>query len=319
MASGKKPLGSWTWIVIPLVILIIIITPLSIYAAADIEKKDLNDSTRAQLGDSFIKLTNGVTHYEFTGPETGQVVVLIHGSTIPIYVWDAQVSGLAAAGFRVLRYDLYGKGYSDRPEGSYSQEFYRQQLLDLLNGLGIKQPVDLVGLSMGGGLAVDFTANHPDQVRKLVLVAPIINSVKNDSNIKILRPPLWGEFLMRLFATKSLAARAAQLMKNSPKAAEYDGLFKEQTYYKGFERATLSMFRSDATTDYRQDYQAVGKQNRPILLIWGTMDEDITPEMVQEIKQEMPGLDFQQLNGIGHDPQVEAPDAVNNLLINFLK
>jgi pimeloyl-ACP methyl ester carboxylesterase len=320
MSDGKKQHGWRNAIIIAVVILIVVITPLSLYAASDIEKKDLDDAARAQQGGSYVKLPDGVTHYELTGPETGQVVVLVHGATIPLYVWDAQVDDIIKAGYRVLRYDLYGKGYSDRPVASYSQEFYRKQLLNLLDALKIKQPVDLVGSSMGGAIAVDFTANYPASVNKLVLVDPIITgSAKNDTSVRLLRPPIIGEFLMRLIATKSLTDRAAQLMQKSPKASEYAKLFKEQTQYKGFERATLAMFRSDAATDYRSDYQTVGKQNRPIMLIWGTLDEDVTPAMVQEIKNAMPNLVFKQLDNIGHDPQVEVPDKFNSLVIDFLK
>jgi pimeloyl-ACP methyl ester carboxylesterase len=152
-----------------------------------------------------------------------------------------------------------------------------------------------------------------------VLIAPVINSIKNDTNIKLLRPPVWGEFLMRLIATKSLADRAAQLMQKSPKAAEYARLFKEQTQYKGFERATLAMFRSDANADYTADYEAVGKQARRVLLIWGTADNDITPQMVQAMQMAIPNVQFKQLDGIGHDPQVEVPDQVNSLILEFLK
>jgi pimeloyl-ACP methyl ester carboxylesterase len=320
MSGGKKQHGWRNAIIIAVVILVVIITPLSIYASVDIETKDLDDTARTQQGGAYVKLPDGVTHYELSGPETGQVVVLVHGATIPMYVWDAQVDDIIKAGYRVLRYDLYGKGYSDRPVASYSQEFYRKQLLNLLDALKIKQPVDLVGSSMGGAIAVDFTANYPASVNKLVLVDPIITgSAKNDTSVRLLRPPIIGEFLMRLIATKSLTDRAAQLMQKSPKAAEYAKLFKEQTQYKGFERATLAMFRSDATTDYRSDYQTVGKQNMPIMLIWGTLDEDVTPAMVQEIKSAMPNLVFKQLDGIGHDPQVEVPDKFNSLVIDFLK
>ncbi|MGD0855103.1 MAG: alpha/beta hydrolase [Dehalococcoidia bacterium] len=317
MTAGKKPVRPWVWVIAAVILVIAIL--FTIYAASDIEKQELNDTTRAQLGGSFTRLPSGVTHYELKGPETGQVVVLVHGSTIPMYIWDEQVDDLANAGFRVLRYDQYGKGFSDRPEGSYSQEFYRKQLLDLLDTLGINKPVDLVGLSMGAGLAVDFTANHPDRVRKLALASPVINSIKDDTNIKLLRPPIWGEFLMRMVATNSMAKRASKLTAKSPKAADYNRMFREQTYYKGFERATLSMFRSDATTDYRQDYTAVGKQSRPIMLIWGTLDEDITPEMVQAIRSSIPDLKFEQLDGVGHDPQVEVADKFNSLIIGFLK
>jgi hypothetical protein len=200
MAGNNKFLGRRTWIVVTIIVLAIIVIPLVIYFAADIEKNELNDITRTEIGTSFIRLPGGVTHYEFKGPATGQIVVMVHGSTIPMYVWDQQVDDLVNAGFRVLRYDQYGKGFSDRPEGSYSQEFYRRQLLDLLSALKINNPVDLV--------------------RRLVLASPVINSIKNDTNIKLLRPPIWGEFLMRLVATNSLAKRAADLTAKSVKSTE---------------------------------------------------------------------------------------------------
>ncbi len=319
MSSAKSRRGWWTAIIICVVILLIVITPLSLYATANVETKDLDDAARAQAGGSYVKLSEGVTHYELTGPENGQVVVLIHGATIPMYLWDAQVDALAKAGYRVLRYDMYGRGYSDRPDGDYSQAFYRKQLLDLLDALKIKQPVDLMGVSMGGAMAVDFTASYPDRVKDLVLIAPMINSLKNDTNFKLMRIPLLGEFLTRLIAVKVMSERAAELMQKSPKAAEYAMQFKEQTQFKGFEKASLAAVRSDAWADYTADYQKVGQQGHRILLIWGTADNDISPEMVQAIQKALPNVVFKQLDGVGHDPQVEVADQVNNLILDFLK
>jgi len=319
MSSSDKHRGLWTAIIICVVILLIVITPLSLYAMANVETKDLDDTARAQAGGSYVKLPEGVTHYELTGPENGQVVVLIHGATIPMYLWDAQVEALATAGYRVLRYDMYGRGYSDRPDGDYSQAFFRKQLLDLLDALKIKQPVDLVGVSMGGAMAVDFTAGHPDRVKDLVLIAPMINSLKNDTNFKLMRIPLLGEFLTRLIAVKVMSERAAQLMQKSPKAAEYAKQFNDQTRFKGFEKASLAAVRSDAWADYTADYQKVGQQSHRILLIWGTSDNDISPEMVQAMQKALPNVEFKQLDGIGHDPQVEVPDQVNSLILDFLK
>ena len=319
MSSHKKRHAWWNVLIIFVVIMLIIMTPLSLYATSDIETKDLDDTARTQAGGSYVTLPQGVTHYELTGPENGSVVVLLHGATIPMYGWDAQVKPLTDAGYRVLRYDLYGKGYSDRPSGDYTQAFYRKQLADLLDALKIKQPVDVIGHSMGGGLAVDFTANYPERVKDLVLVAPMINSIKNDTSIKLLKLPVLGEFLMRLVATKSISERAAQLVQKSPKAAEYAKMFKDQTQYKGFEQATLAMFRSDAAADYTADYETVGKQDRPVLLIWGTTDSDISPEMVQSIQKALPNVQFKQLEGAGHDPQVDMPDQVNSLILDFLK
>jgi len=319
MSSAKTHHGWRNAIIICVVILLIIITPLSLYASTDIETKDLDDAARTQAGGSYVKLPQGMTHYELTGPENGQVVVLVHGATIPMYLWDAQVEALAKAGYRVLRYDLYGRGYSDRPDGDYSQAFYRKQLVDLLDALKINQPVDLVGVSMSGALAVDFTANYPDRVKDLVLIAPMINSIKNDTNFKLMRIPVLGEFLTRLIAVKFMSDRAAQLMQKSPKAVEYAKQFKDQTQFKGFEKASLAAARSDAWADYTADYEKVGKQDHQILLIWGTADGDITPEMVQTMQKMLPNVQFKQLDGIGHDPQVEVPDQVNSLILDFLK
>ena len=96
-------------------------------------------------------------------------------------------------------------------------------------------------------------------------------------------------------------------------------MFKDQTQYKGFEQATLAMFRSDATADYTADYETVGKQDRNILLIWGTADSDVSPEMVQAIQKALPNVQFKQLDGAAHDPQVDVPDQVNSLILDFLK
>jgi pimeloyl-ACP methyl ester carboxylesterase len=297
---------------------VVIITPLSIYASADIEKKDLDDAARTQQGGTYVKLPDGITHYELTGPETGQVVVLVHGMSVPMYGWDAQVEPLTQAGFRVLRYDMFGRGYSDRPVANYSQAFYRKQLFDLLNTLKIQQPVDLVGHSLGGGVVIDFTANYAERVKDVVLIAPLINS-ENEPNIKLLRPPLLGEFLMRLVATKSLTDRAAQSMQKSPKAAEYAKLFQEQMQYKGFARAMLAMFRGDAVADHTADYVTVGKQGIKVMLIWGTLDGDIKSQMVKDIRTTLPSVNYQELEAVGHFSQVEVPDKINSLVIDFLK
>ncbi len=319
MPEGKKHHGWRKASIIAAIILIVIITLYSIYASANIEKKDLDDAARTQQGGSYISLPDGVTHYELSGPATGRVVVLVHGATIPMYLWDEQFTALAGAGYRVLRYDMYGRGYSDRPAADYSQAFYRKQLLDLLDTLKIRQPVDLVGLSMGGGVAMDFTANHPDRVKDVVLIAPMINSITNDTNFKLMRIPVIGEFLTRLIAVKVMSDRAAQLMQKSPRAAEYAVMFSDQTQFKGFERASLAAARSDAWGDYTADYQAAGGQDRNILLIWGTKDGDVSPGMVQAMRKALPDVRFKQLDNIGHDPQVEVPDTVNSLIIDFLK
>ena len=106
------------------------------------------------------------------GPETGQTVVMVHGFTTPYFVWDYNVNKLINAGFRVFRYDHYGRGFSDRPDVAYDRDLYDQLLIELLQKLNIKTPVHLVGLSMGGAICVVFADRHPGMVSSVSLIAP---------------------------------------------------------------------------------------------------------------------------------------------------
>jgi pimeloyl-ACP methyl ester carboxylesterase len=121
------------------------------FVVGDMETLALDDVARASMPDkSFVRLSDGYTHYEWAGPENGQPVVLVCGALTPMFIWDYEFKALADAGFHVLRYDHFGRGLSDRPD--YRSDLYDRQLLELLNSQNIKTPVDLVGRSMGRSL-----------------------------------------------------------------------------------------------------------------------------------------------------------------------
>ena len=80
-----------------------------IYAIWDPEKLVLDATTRANLPGQFAQLAAGVTHYQLDGPPDAPVVVLAAGFSVPYYIWDPTFKALTAAGFRVLRYDYYGR------------------------------------------------------------------------------------------------------------------------------------------------------------------------------------------------------------------
>ena len=93
----------------------------------------MNDEARRNVSGKFIRLAKGITHYESGGVDTGKVVILIHGFSVPYYIWDATYDSLVQNGFRVIRYDMFGRGYSDRPNVVYDPPFYRMQLQDLIS------------------------------------------------------------------------------------------------------------------------------------------------------------------------------------------
>ena len=112
------------------------------------ETAELDEAVRASAPGSFVRLSDGYTHYELDGPESGQPVVLVHGFSVPYFMWDPTFEFLTESGFRVLRYDLLGRGYSDRPKVRYDIDTFCQQLKELLDILGLEQ-INLMGLSMG--------------------------------------------------------------------------------------------------------------------------------------------------------------------------
>ena len=127
------------------------------------ETKELNDETRKNATGSFIQLADGITHYELGGNEPNEVVVLIHGFSVPYFIYDPTFKFLTESGFRVVRYDLFGRGFSDRPAARYDIDLFVNQLAGLLDALRVTRPVNLIGLSLGGIIASTFAIHQPDR------------------------------------------------------------------------------------------------------------------------------------------------------------
>jgi pimeloyl-ACP methyl ester carboxylesterase len=303
------------WKPVAVIILLLVFLTVVAYFLLNPEKNELNEAARHRLGGTYIQLSKGMTHYRLEGPGNGKVVVLVHGGTIPIWTWDQQVAALSAAGFKVLTYDMYGRGYSDRPDTTYDQALYRQQLLELTEKLDLTQPFDLIGLSLGGGIVVNFTAHYPEKIRKLILISPLINHFKVPSFFGI---PVFGELMARFAGIGVIVKRFRALIQDHPEAEKYTTLFKEQTTYKGFQQSILSMLRNDAVRDYTACYKAVGQQKRDILLIWGKEDTEITRDMIKDIRSLIPHIKFEPIDNAGHGIVFQKPDIVNRLILNFL-
>ena len=286
-----------------------------VYYILDPEIKKLDETERKKLGGTYIDLSYGVTHYELTGPSNGKVVVLVHGGTVPLWTWDSQIKVLNDAGFRTLSYDKYGRGYSDRPGVTYDQQLYTNQLFELVDRLELTQKFDLIGLSLGGATAVNFTAQYPDRVQKLVLISPLIKNFRVPSVFQI---PVIGEFTARVVGTRILIARFTSLFEDDPEFENYKARYVEQTTYKGFQRSLLSMLRNDALGDYTNAYKNLGKQNRDILLVWGTEDKEVTREMIKSIRSFLPNVDFKPVEGLGHGLLFQEPEIISSLIIDFL-
>ncbi len=115
--------------------------------------------------------------YEVAGE--GPAVVLIHAGIADSRMWDGQFEAFARE-FRVIRYDARGYGRSDMPAGPFA---HRDDLHGLLRLLGVERAA-LVGLSMGGSTAIDFTLDHPEMVSSLVPVAAGLGGFQHSESMQ---------------------------------------------------------------------------------------------------------------------------------------
>jgi len=297
------------------IILIILFVP---YFFFDRESMRLDEQTRALLPGNFVKLSDGYTHYELAGRDNGSIVVLIHGFSASSFVWDHTCPALIEAGFRVLRYDLYGRGYSDRPRVSYDDSLYDRQLLELLSALSVDSPVDLVGLSMGGAIAIIFSARHPELVKKLVLVDPAGYPVHIPLVGRIVRIPIVGDYLIQVLGNRVMVKEGRNSFHDDDKFDQFIQGFKAQMIYRGYKRAILSTLRNFNLSDQRQSYGTVGQQGRPVLLFWGRNDRIIPFENSDMIRDAIPETVFHAIDNCGHIANFEKPEIVNPILVDFL-
>src|SRR5262245_8301926 len=103
-------------------VILLAVCALGYGAYVDPEKSVLDDAARTNAPGKFVGGPYGLTHYEFTpviSRDSTRIVVLVHGFSVPFYIWDSTVVALTKAGKRTLRYDVYGRGLSDRPDAAY--------------------------------------------------------------------------------------------------------------------------------------------------------------------------------------------------------
>jgi pimeloyl-ACP methyl ester carboxylesterase len=236
----------------------------------------MNDAARGSAPGQFAELSLGVTHYEWTGPANGNIAVCIHGLTTPSFVWRSIAKGLALMGYRTLVYDLYGRGFSDRPTGIQDRAFFLNQLEELLEREGVRDGITVLGYSMGGSIATCFAAAAPERVERLILLAPAgMGLAQNKLMDFVAKTPVVGDWLMlalfpRLFR-KGIKAEEEQAT-NVPEVYEKQG---NQLDYKRYVAAVLASRRGILSDVLRDEHRAIQTAEIPVLAIWGDDDHVI--------------------------------------------
>lgn len=264
-------------------------------------RKPMDHRARASAEGQFATLSQGTTHYQWLGPVRGPVAVCVHGLTTPSFVWRGLARGLALMGFRVLIYDLYGRGYSDRVPGPQDRMFFATQLSDLLADQGVTEDFVLVGYSMGGAIATVFTAANPERVRRLILLAPAGLGVRIGGLSEfIVRTPYIGDWLMlALYPGRHHSATDTERGQSDAVDAVVD-LQQRELKFRGFTPAVLASMRGILTEVLQEEHQAIHAAGVPVLAVWGRDDSVIPLTAMGQLSDWSRNTQQSVIDGAGH-------------------
>ena len=278
-----------------LIILAFLILILLIYLFSSFEKGNL-DEYRQGSEYEFAKLSQGLTAYKDIGNKDDPAIIVIHGATLPSEGFIGFCSGLSAKGYRVICYDQYGRGYSDRPITTYNMHLYTEQLKELLDFLNIKDAI-LYGSSMGAPIAINFSNNYSERILAIGLQVPLVHS--NSKVLGLIKVPVVGNLFLRTFGIPFAKNRAEQWAHENEGQEEFINRYITQLSLPGTEYSLLSSIRNIANKDFLPDYKIFSESNIPIHIAYASDDDEIDPKTVNEVLKLIPDADTFVFTG-GH-------------------
>ncbi|SDH40739.1 alpha/beta fold hydrolase [Alloyangia pacifica] len=267
----------------------------------ELRRRKLDSTRRAEAPGRFARLSQGETHYCLTGPEDGELVVCIHGLTAPSVVFKALARHLAAQGKRVLIYDLYGRGYSDRPRALQTPGFFTRQLHELLSALELRGPVTLLGYSLGATVAVQFAAEMPERVSRLVLLAP--------AGIESELSPIvdWtaqhrgvGDWLFHMVFPKAHRQNVIESSDARSEVPEVDRIHLAELERRGYVRSVLSSLRGCLQEPQEAQHRRVAGLGIPVLAIWGGQDRMVRSDGMEQLQSWNPSVELRLIEDAWH-------------------
>ena len=267
-----------------------------------------------------LPLKQGATFSLLEGPETGRLLLMIHGATVPHWEFDQLVPHLHKANWQTLRMDLYGHGRSARPERDYTISLFTEQIWEALSYLRTKTGISVLGHSLGAVIAVNLVQQHPEFFRHLLLVAPMLDFISKQWWSRLLQVPGLGEWMMRKVVITQLRKRR-QRRYSAIGVESFIPRFEEQLAYPGFDRSLLSMFRCGTLADQGMVYRNCGSLAKDVakFLLWGEEDHVVSRQDIEKICALIGPHQMEIMPGTEHNLFITHPEQVAAKLLSFLE
>ena len=254
----------------------------------------------------------GSVHFEEANPTGSPPVVLLHGLGSAGEAWQLQFGPLADLGFRVVAPDMPGFGWSPWPGGEVSVKRMADLVAQFMDGVGAS-PAHVVGISMGGTVALQLALDHARRVRSLVLVNTFAH----------LRPRSLGEWayflarivIARVVGPKRQAEMVARRILPRPEHAEARDVLRRHIL-----QADPNVYRGMMSALFRFDVRDRLSEIRvPTLVVTGSEDTTVAPAIQEEMARRIPGARHVIIEGAGHAVIVDSSDKFNEVLTAFYR
>ncbi|MBP7961424.1 MAG: alpha/beta fold hydrolase, partial [Caldilineaceae bacterium] len=249
-------------------------------------------------------------YYEWQGDETKDLMILNNGIFMSVPSWAFQTPDLAKH-FRILAYDMRGQGRSDHPDGPYDMDLHAQDLLGLMDALGIER-AHMVGTSYGGELNLYLGIHHPERCRSLTVIA----SVSHSETLLHAVVERWRQAALlgdgELFFTLIYADVYSQgFLDANPEMVPV----ARKRYADLDLAAAVRLIESYQRFDVRQDLHRI---QIPTCIVAAELDL-LKPRRYSDfMHQEIAGSEYHLIPNAGHVVVMEQPGAVNSIIIGFL-
>tara|TARA_Y100000768_G_scaffold299878_1_gene233637 strand:+ start:2063 stop:3019 length:957 start_codon:yes stop_codon:yes gene_type:complete len=276
---------------------------------------------------NWIELSRGNIYFEWFIPdastETKGTMVLVHGFSTPSFVWGGLIDNFTSSGYRVLVYDHFGRGYSERPRVKYDKNLYLETLRELIESQKIEDQVHLVGYSMGGPIVGFYAEAYPEDTKSATLIAPAgfsksIPDMKSWTTMPIVGDWFWRVFSNRLYGIGNMSETQFSEDPLSINEDRFMPLFQNQLRFRGFNESLLSTIRHFNLFDVRKMYESLHSKQVPILALWGKKDGVVPFTGSQEFERIFTNGNLVTLDEGTHDITYRQPTKVGEEITKFI-
>jgi pimeloyl-ACP methyl ester carboxylesterase len=261
------------------------------------------------MKNGFAEVNRTKLYYEVMGE--GYAIVLIHAGKLDGRMWDAQFREFAKH-YKVVRYDVRGYGKSEMPQKPYSDV---EDLCSLLKFLNVDEAC-LMGLSMGGKIAIDFALQHPEMVGVLISVAPDLSGF-NWSDEKIMQ----GYQAILETARDQKESKAVEMwlqfplfapaMENPAVAPRIREIVQENSHVFLLNPLLRRPLKPPAI-------QRLSEIRTPTLIIVGDRDVSDIKAITDTLEANIAKAKKVVISKAGHLVNMEKPEEFNQIVLDFL-